>query len=243
MNPSRTLVDRIKTAHLTKLTDYTRKLYRKPELRKLFFELTLQCNERCFHCGSSCTAARCDELCLDNWLGVIDQVKADFGTSNIQLCITGGEPLLNPDFFAILSHAYAQGFKWGMTSNATLITPQVAQRLFRETYCAIGCAMCGTIDLSSSGMTCPTRVRSAVPAITCAFVAGTHTVAGTTTQTVPWSASRARCSKTREVTGHALLAHTPKQSRAPQTLYTNRKRRHDGQHTDAIPRWGLLLGR
>lgn len=129
MNPSRTLVDRIKTAHLTKLTDYTRKLYRKPELRKLFFELTLQCNERCFHCGSSCTAARCDELCLDNWLGVIDQVKADFGTSNIQLCITGGEPLLNPDFFAILSHAYAQGFKWGMTSNATLITPQVAQRL------------------------------------------------------------------------------------------------------------------
>ena len=47
----------IKTAHLSKLADYTRTLYRKPELRRLFFELTLQCNERCFHCGSSCTAA------------------------------------------------------------------------------------------------------------------------------------------------------------------------------------------
>ena len=51
-----------------------------PELRKLFFELTLQCNERCFHCGSSCTAARGDELSREEWLSIIDQVKADFGT-------------------------------------------------------------------------------------------------------------------------------------------------------------------
>ena len=62
----------VKTGHLNQLADYTRKLYREPELRKLFFELTLQCNERCFHCGSSCTAARGDELSREEWFRIID---------------------------------------------------------------------------------------------------------------------------------------------------------------------------
>ena len=134
----------IKTEHLTKLADHTRKLYQRPELRKLFFELTLQCNERCFHCGSSCTAARGDELTREKWLRIVDEVKRDFGTKRLQLCITGGEPLLNRDFFDIMGHAHAQGFHWGMTSNATLITPEVAQRLAE-----IGM---GTISVSIDGL-------------------------------------------------------------------------------------------
>ena len=134
----------VKTDHLNQLADYTRTLYANPELRKLFFELTLQCNERCFHCGSSCTAARGDELSRDEWIRIIDEVKADFGTSRIQLCITGGEPLLNRDFFDIMGHAHEQGFRWGMTSNATLITPEVAQRL-----ASVGM---GTISVSIDGL-------------------------------------------------------------------------------------------
>ena len=134
----------VKAGHLTQLADYTRKLYRTPELRKLFFELTLQCNERCFHCGSSCTAARGDELSCEEWLGIIDQVKADFGTKRIQLCITGGEPLLNRDFFDIMGYAHSQGFRWGMTSNATLITPDVARKLAE-----VGM---GTISVSIDGL-------------------------------------------------------------------------------------------
>lgn len=134
----------VKRAHLNKLADHTRTLYKKPELRKLFFELTLQCNERCFHCGSSCTATRGDELSCEEWLSLIDQVKADFGTGRIQLCITGGEPLLNRDFFDIMGYAHAQGFRWGMTSNATLITPEVARRLAE-----VGM---GTISVSIDGL-------------------------------------------------------------------------------------------
>ena len=101
----------IKTAHLETLADYTRKLYREPELRKLFFELTLQCNERCFHCGSSCSprAGGADELSREEWFAIIDQVKADFDISRMQLCITGGEPLLNRDFFEIMGYAHSQG--------------------------------------------------------------------------------------------------------------------------------------
>ena len=133
----------VKTAHLEKLADYTRELYRAPQLRRLFFELTLACNERCYHCGSSCTAARADELPASEWLRIIDEVKADFSTSP-QLCITGGEPLLRRDFFDIMGYAHEQGFSWGMTSNATLITPEVAQRL-----ADVGM---GTISVSIDGL-------------------------------------------------------------------------------------------
>ena len=45
------------------------------------------------------------------------------------LCITGGEPLLRKDFFDILNYAKELGFSWGMTSNATLITEEIAQNL------------------------------------------------------------------------------------------------------------------
>ena len=79
----------VKTEHLNALADYTRTLYRAPELRKLFFELTLQCNERCFHCGSSCAPglANPDDLTREEWFAIIDQVKADFDISRMQLCI------------------------------------------------------------------------------------------------------------------------------------------------------------
>ena len=139
------LVD-VKTDHLGQLADYTRTLYRAPELRKLFFELTLQCNERCFHCGSSCAPGLvgADDLTCDEWISIIDQVKADFDISRMQLCITGGEPLLNRDFFDIMGYAHEQGFRWGMTSNATLITPEVAQRLAE-----VGM---GTISVSIDGL-------------------------------------------------------------------------------------------
>ncbi|MBO6046409.1 MAG: radical SAM protein, partial [Erysipelotrichaceae bacterium] len=106
-----------------------RQLYDKPYLRHLFLELTLKCNEHCFHCGSNCTSIAGEELTLEEYKDIIDQIKEDFGTKGIYLCITGGEPLLRPDWFDIMMYAHEQGFHWGMTSNATLITKEVAHQL------------------------------------------------------------------------------------------------------------------
>ena len=111
------------------LADYVRGLYRAPQLRQLFLELTLQCNEHCFHCGSSCGSTPCEQLSLEEYRRILDEVKEDFDIRQIQLCITGGEPLLRPDFFEIMGYAHALGYRWGMTSNATLITKEVARRL------------------------------------------------------------------------------------------------------------------
>ena len=137
-------IAQVKTEHLSRLANHVHKLYDKPELRRLFFELTLACNEHCFHCGSSCTAARADELTCDEWIGIIDQVKRDFDISHMLLCITGGEPLLRDDFFTIMEHAREAGFHWGMTSNATLVTPEIARRLAETGM--------GTISVSIDGL-------------------------------------------------------------------------------------------
>ena len=135
----------VKERHLDQMEAYVRGLYRKPELRNLFLELTLQCNERCFHCGSSCTPRRQEDLLtLDEYKSILDQVKEDFDLKRVQLCITGGEPLLRPDFFEILGYAHQLGYHWGMTSNGILITKEVAHKLAE--------AGMGTVSISIDGL-------------------------------------------------------------------------------------------
>ena len=122
----------MKKRHLRAMADYRRELCQKPELRNLFLELTVRCNERCLHCGSSCGEVTAKELPAEVYKRLLDEVKADFGTERKMLCITGGEPLLRKEFFEIMGYANALGFSWGMTSNGTLIDRETARKL-RET--------------------------------------------------------------------------------------------------------------
>ena len=84
----------IKKKQLDKLREYRSGLYKAPQLRQLFFELTLRCNSACFHCGSRCTPQSPDGLPAGEYLRVLDQVKERYGNRLTQVCLTGGEPLL-----------------------------------------------------------------------------------------------------------------------------------------------------
>ena len=118
-----------KRRHLAQLAEWRRRKYAEPELRNLFLELTLQCNEHCLHCGSRCGAGESPEVPSDILLGILADVKARLDTSRTMLCITGGEPLLRADFAELMERANALGYRWGMTTNGTLITRDVAQML------------------------------------------------------------------------------------------------------------------
>ncbi len=136
--------NRIKREHLAALADWRRQKYHEPELRRLFLEVTSQCNEHCLHCGSSCTGTAPEPIATDVLLRVLADVKERLGIERTQLCITGGEPLLRRDFFDLMTAANDLGYRWGMTTNGTLITRDAARRL----------AECGmrTVSVSVDGL-------------------------------------------------------------------------------------------
>jgi radical SAM protein with 4Fe4S-binding SPASM domain len=93
-------------------------------------ELTERCNLRCVHCYVNRPAGddevRRKEMALDEWQGVLDQV-ADAGT--LWLLVTGGEPLLRPDFSEFYLYARRKGLHVILFTNGTLLTPGLADLL------------------------------------------------------------------------------------------------------------------
>ena len=132
-------VEKIKSAQLHALAEHRDKLRKEPHLRWLFFEVTDRCNLRCKHCGSSCTSVG-QELSVEDVERTLQSIRGE----RPMICLTGGEPLLHPDFFKIAERVTALGFDWGMTTNGTLIDDETAERLR-----AAGLA---TVSVSVDGM-------------------------------------------------------------------------------------------
>ena len=135
----------IKPTHLMQLHDYRQKLRKSPVLRYLFLELTMNCNEHCLHCGSRCGDVKSDEITVEQYKEFLDKIMRDFPKKPM-LCITGGEPLLRKEFFEIMNYANDLGFNWGMTSNGTLITKDVARKLYESGMKTISVSVDGLED-------------------------------------------------------------------------------------------------
>jgi len=86
-----------------------------------------RCNLRCVHCYShSRDHEYSGELTLDQGLRMIDDL-ADFGVP--VLLFSGGEPLLHPNIFELIAHARSRGLRAVISTNGTLITPELAGKL------------------------------------------------------------------------------------------------------------------
>ncbi len=94
----------------------------------VFWNLTDRCNLRCTHCYSSSGPGRTTEgeLTTAEALGVIDDL-ADMGVPLI--LFSGGEPLLREDIWELARHARERGLKMALSTNGTLITPDIARRI------------------------------------------------------------------------------------------------------------------
>lgn len=134
----------IKIQNMQSLSKYHRYLQQNPKLIYLFLELTNQCNLSCIHCGSDCTSSNHTQLNLKWAKRALDSVAAKMNPQEIMICFTGGEPLMYRNFFEIAAYVRDLGFSWGMTSNGTMITEDVAGRLLE-------CGM-RTITISLDGL-------------------------------------------------------------------------------------------
>lgn len=83
------------------------------------WELTMACNMRCTHCGSSCATALPGELTTAEALGLCDQL-AELGVQRVTL--SGGEPLLRPDWPLLAEKLTRRGVRVTMISNGWLIS-------------------------------------------------------------------------------------------------------------------------
>jgi radical SAM protein with 4Fe4S-binding SPASM domain len=92
---------------------------------RALIELTYGCNLRCVHCSNPTHRAK-DELASAQIKAVIDQL-AEAGC--LQLFFTGGELFTRRDLFEILAYAKDKGFAITVMTNATLITPDRADRI------------------------------------------------------------------------------------------------------------------
>lgn len=89
------------------------------------WELTEACNMRCGHCLVAAGRRAPNELSTRQALRLCDQL-ADLGTRSVAL--SGGEPLLRPDWPKITQRLAGRDIHVGMTSNGWLIDRQTVRR-------------------------------------------------------------------------------------------------------------------
>jgi len=86
-----------------------------------------RCNLHCVHCYSDSENREYPgELTTEEGIELLDDL-ADFGVPVV--LFSGGEPLLRPDIFELIEHARSRGLRTTLSTNGTLITPEVAARL------------------------------------------------------------------------------------------------------------------
>jgi MoaA/NifB/PqqE/SkfB family radical SAM enzyme len=90
------------------------------------WEITLACNAACVHCGSRAGPARPDELDAREALELCDAL-ADLGTREVTL--SGGEPLLRPDWPEIAGRLAARGVRVDVISNGLALDDAAAKRM------------------------------------------------------------------------------------------------------------------
>ncbi|MDO4974490.1 MAG: radical SAM protein [Eubacteriales bacterium] len=110
------------------------------------FELTIRCNLHCKMClfrhdDSENAEIMAKELTAAQWIDMARQV-AEAGT--LSLLITGGEPMLRPDFCEIWEGIYKQGFVITLYTNATLVTPKIMETLRKYPPHRIGITFYGS---------------------------------------------------------------------------------------------------
>jgi radical SAM protein with 4Fe4S-binding SPASM domain len=84
----------------------------------LILEITNKCNLNCIHCSVNANERYSQELTTEEWNRVISEASI-MGVRAIGL--SGGEPLMRPDFWKIAEHAVGKGLLVGLVSNGLLI--------------------------------------------------------------------------------------------------------------------------
>lgn len=108
------------------------------DIKRCILKLGYRCNNRCIFCHSQ-------EHKLSAWLSV-EQVKqrleAIWSAGFDQVCFSGGEPTIHPDFLEIAGHCAETGHPFGLITNARMLSvesffSQVVNRGLKYAYLSL----------------------------------------------------------------------------------------------------------
>ncbi|MGZ4957385.1 MAG: heme d1 biosynthesis radical SAM protein NirJ [Methylobacter sp.] len=117
---------------------------RKPAAPVVIWNLIRRCNLTCKHCYTTSTDINFpNELSTPEIYTVMDDLKA-FKVP--VLILSGGEPLLHPDIFAISRHAKDMGFYVALSTNGTKISADNIDEIASINYQYIGVSLDGIKD-------------------------------------------------------------------------------------------------
>ena len=117
------------------MTDYvsfekTERLPRLPLRGNL--DLTYRCNNNCRHCWLRIPARSPEmrgELSLDEIKDIVDEARK-MGCRHWR--ISGGEPMVRPDFAELFEYITSEAASYSLNTNGTLITPEIARLMRRK---------------------------------------------------------------------------------------------------------------
>ena len=97
------------------------------QLRLVFWETTNSCNLKCIHCRASAVENRSpDELDLEQSCNLLAQIPS---FARPVIVLSGGEPLVREDIFAIARYGSDLGLRMVLATNGTTVDAHIAKRL------------------------------------------------------------------------------------------------------------------
>ncbi len=108
------------------------------------WEVTMGCNMRCGHCGSSCTEPLSDELTTEEALDLCDQI-AELGLKWITL--SGGEPLTRKDTPLLVKRLSSLGITVNIITNGLLLEGEIAKELKDNGISTVAISIDGTPEV------------------------------------------------------------------------------------------------
>ncbi len=108
------------------------------------WEVTMGCNMRCGHCGSSCMEPLSDELTTEEALNLCGQI-AELGLKWITL--SGGEPLTRKDIPLLVKRLSSLGVTVNIITNGWLLERETAEKLKDSGISTVAISIDGTPEI------------------------------------------------------------------------------------------------